>query len=259
MQLNWTIIGCGWLGVTLAEELIRNGKTVFGSTTTEAKLPMLNEMGINAFVLRENATVPVKIVESTDIVVLSVPPIKKEEPSAYGNYLCSITDQFKPETRFIFLGSTGIYPQKTGVYTEDYVSKSDEKSTVLYQAEEQLKRHLGSRLTRLRLGGLIGNNRHPVHSLSGKVNVKNPKGVINFVDKRDVIQVVLKVSETDTFGQVFNVVYPLHPTREKYYAELADKLGIPTPNFDSAPSIIREISSTKLMTSLGFIFEHSIQ
>ncbi len=259
MQLNWTIIGCGWLGGTLAEELIKNGHTVFGSTTSEAKLTMLNKKGINAFVLKEYATIQPKIIEATDIVVLSIPPIKREEPSLYGSYLCSIANQFKPETRFIFLGSTGIYPQKSGVYTENYVFEADEKTTVLHQAEEQLNHLLGTNLTRLRLGGLIGNDRHPVHSLSGKVNVKNPKGIINFVDKRDVIQVVLKVSETDTYGHVFNVVYPLHPTREKYYSEVADNLGIPTPNFDSTPSVIREISSTKLMTNLGFIFEHSIQ
>lgn len=259
MQLNWTIIGCGWLGASLAEKLIERGHTVFGSTTTEAKLFVLNQKGINAFVLNEDSMVSSEISHATDIVVLSIPPIKRAEPTKYGNYLCSIASQFKSDTRFIFLGSTGIYPQKSGLFTENYIFESNEKATTLYHAEEQLNEQFGERLTRLRLGGLIGENRNPVRSMSGKVDVKNPKGVINFVDKRDVIEVILDISENNAFGQVFNIVYPFHPTRENYYTEQAKAIGFPAPKFDYSNSITREICSDKVITELSFIFEHPVQ
>lgn len=258
MQLNWTIIGCGWLGVPLAEKLIERGYTVFGSTTREAKLSELTEKGIAAFVLNEHSKTPAEISNVTDIVVLSIPPIKRENIHAYGSYLCSITDQFRQETRFIFLGSTGIYPQKSGVYSENYTFKTDEQETVLFKAEEQLNALLGARLTRLRLGGLIGEERHPIRSLSGKVDVKNPEGVINFVNKKDIVELIISIVEKEVFGDVFNVVYPLHPTREKYYTELAQNFNIPVPKFDHSSSIIRKISSEKVIANLGFIFEHSI-
>ena len=36
-----TILGCGWLGLPLAQTLVKEGYSVKGSTTTEDKLEVL--------------------------------------------------------------------------------------------------------------------------------------------------------------------------------------------------------------------------
>ena len=261
MQLNWTIIGCGWLGVTLAEELVETGHHVFGSTTTESKLSQLNEKGIHGFLLTKNSSISPEIIEATNIVVLSIPPFNRSEKKLYGQYLCSIAKQFKHETRFIFLGSTGIYPQKSGRFDESYVFESQEKETALYSAEEQLSDLLAEKIAILRLGGLIGEDRHPIRTLSGKTGVKNPEGLINFVDKKDVIRCILEIEAKNAFGHAhtYNVVFPYHPQRKKYYTEIANQPGLLAPEFDHNPSIIREIVSEKLQLNFGFKFAHQIQ
>ena len=45
------IIGCGWLGLPLAKELISNNHKVKGSTTTKEKLKILKNEGIDAYLI----------------------------------------------------------------------------------------------------------------------------------------------------------------------------------------------------------------
>ena len=46
-----TIIGCGWLGLQLAESLIQKGNQVIGSTTQEKNLERLVSAVIETFIL----------------------------------------------------------------------------------------------------------------------------------------------------------------------------------------------------------------
>ncbi len=49
MQIS--ILGCGWLGVPLAESLIKKGFSIKGSTTSEEKIEILTKKGIEAFLI----------------------------------------------------------------------------------------------------------------------------------------------------------------------------------------------------------------
>ena len=46
-----SILGCGWLGLPLAESLIKDGHEVKGSTRDPEKLGQIREQGINPFLL----------------------------------------------------------------------------------------------------------------------------------------------------------------------------------------------------------------
>ncbi|GAB3814760.1 hypothetical protein GCM10028895_08160 [Pontibacter rugosus] len=46
-----SIMGCGWLGLPLAEQLVKQGYTVKGSTTTAAKQALLEEKNIQPYLL----------------------------------------------------------------------------------------------------------------------------------------------------------------------------------------------------------------
>ncbi|MGB5275232.1 MAG: NAD(P)-binding domain-containing protein [Flavobacteriaceae bacterium] len=45
------ILGCGWLGLPLAESLLKKGYRIHGSTTSEEKIEMLQHKGIDAFLV----------------------------------------------------------------------------------------------------------------------------------------------------------------------------------------------------------------
>ncbi|RYE24983.1 MAG: SDR family NAD(P)-dependent oxidoreductase, partial [Sphingobacteriaceae bacterium] len=50
-----SILGCGWLGLPLAKLLVAKGWQVKGSTTTFEKLNLLQEAGIEPFLIRAEA------------------------------------------------------------------------------------------------------------------------------------------------------------------------------------------------------------
>lgn len=256
--MNWTIIGCGWLGTSLGEKLVQKNEPVIGTTTSLSRQQALIQKGIKHFVFHVNSQISTDIVDYSEVVVLSIPPFERNNPLKYGEVLVHLSKQFKPSTHFIFLGSVGIYPQKNGVFAEDYYFENSEKNISLYQAEKQLSNFLKNRLTILRLGGLFGNDRHPIYSVSGKTEIKNPEGKINFVGKSDIISVIEIIAERHLFGEIFNVVYPSHPNRKEYYTQKAKELNLVPPKFDDSLSIVREISSEKIQNKLDFVFKQTI-
>lgn len=256
--MNWTIIGCGWLGASLGEVLVHNDHSVIGTTTTFERQEVLVQKGIKNVFFNLNSQISTEIIDLSDVVVLSIPPFNRNDPNAYGEALLHLVKQFHSKTKFIFLGSIGIYPQKNAVFQESYHFDDVEKSTSLYQAEKKLSDYLKNRLTILRLGGLFGNDRHPIYSLSGKTNIKNPDGKINFAGQKDIISAIQLIEKHDAFGEVFNIVYPSHPLRKEYYAQKAKELNLDAPEFDDTSSIVREISSAKIQNKLGLIFEQTI-
>ena len=256
--MNWTIIGCGWLGTSLGEALVKKDDQVIGTTTSNENSSSLTEKGIKHYSFQLNSQISNEIIDNSEIVIISIPPFDRNEPTKYGESLIHLVKQFNPKTRFIFLSSIGIYPQKDGVFDENYDFEPDEKTTSLYQAEKQLSGYLKKRITILRLGGLFGDDRHPVFSLSGKTNVKNPEGKINFVGKNDVIQIIQEIVQQNKFGEIFNVVFPNYPKRLNYYTQKAKELSITPPEFELSKNINREISSQKVQNSLNYKFKHEI-
>ena len=50
-QKKFSILGCGWLGLPLAEFLLKNHFLINGTTTNTHKLPILKEKSINPFLI----------------------------------------------------------------------------------------------------------------------------------------------------------------------------------------------------------------
>lgn len=256
--MNWTIIGCGWLGTRLAKSLLQNGNNVLATTTSSENQLILLQKGINSTVFKLTSQISTEIIDFSEIVVLSIPPFSREKPVEYGNALSELVNQFKSTTQFIFLGSTGIYPQKSGLFSEEYEFDKKEQANSLFQAEKKLVRCLKHRLTILRLGGLFGNDRHPIYHLAGKIGVKNPLGKINFAGDNDIIFIIQELASQKKLGGIFNLVFPEHPTREEYYSQKAKKLNLIAPKFEDVTSITREITSEKIQSVLNFRFKHEI-
>ena len=76
--------------------------------------------------------------------------------------------------------------------------------------------------------------------------------------KKDIIFVVQELAAQKKLGGIYNLVYPEHPTREKYYLKKAKELNLVAPKFDYTTNIIREIDSNKIQSTLNFKFMHEI-
>lgn len=258
-DLSVTIIGCGWLGLPLGKALVDLGHTVSGSVRSEAGFDKLQAAGIQPFVLdlEKSFDVPTEIVAQTDVLIITLPPIDAKHPERYEGMLKEVIAQFSEDSRILFTSSTGIYPKEAGNYVEDFVFNAEQDSTVLNRAENVI-RNANRSYVILRLGGLMGPNRHPIRSLQGRKGVENPDGPINFVHQGDVIRALLLCVENQEISGTFNLVFPQYPTRKSYYELAAKHYGFVPPEFAESPSVERRISANKIQERTGFTFDFPI-
>jgi nucleoside-diphosphate-sugar epimerase len=112
--------------------------------------------------------------------------------------------------------------------------------------------------TVIRFGGLIGENRHPIHFLAGRKNLENPEAPINLIHQDDCIGIIEAVISRNARGEVFNAVAPYHPSRKEYYTQKAVALGLPLPEFEEEKaSIGKTIVSDKITTVLDYTFKNT--
>lgn len=240
MTQTISIIGLGWLGLPLAKALKADGFNVKGSKSSSEGVEKVLAEGIDCqlfnttldFSLRESG---VRDLFNCDTMIVTLPPNAHHGVKKYPSIVKALgkTAHYCGVKRLIFTGSISVYGDQTGNLTEeailDPVSDSGKAIQVI---EDALIHEVNIPVTILRLGGLIGADRHPARALSGRNDVKNPHHPVNLVHQNDVIEMIKALVKSDwESNQIYNVVADSHPTRIDYYTNMADTLGISAPIF----------------------------
>jgi nucleoside-diphosphate-sugar epimerase len=263
---NICILGCGWLGLPLAKSLINNGFSVKGSTTTETKLAVLESANILAYSIRLTESEVIGNIEAflsdSEVLILDIPPKLRGDGAEHFVTKIETLIPFiekSPVKQVVFISSTSVYADNNTRITEDSKAEPDtESGRQLLATEKILQANTNFKTTVIRFGGLIGENRHPIHFLAGRKSLENPESPINLIHQDDCIGIIEAVIAQKTKGEVFNAVAPYHPTRKDYYLQKAKELGLPVPVFDeSKPSVGKTIISDKISTVLGYPFQHT--
>lgn len=265
-----SILGCGWLGLPLAKALLEKDFIIKGSTTSAEKLSLLDNVGIQSFLLALNPnTVPNEfadfLTESKTLIIAIPPKLRgknKDYSDAQNNSFVKKIENLLPfiekstVENVLFISSTAVYGEANEIIDENSIAiPVTESGKQLFEIEQLLLANTNFKTTILRFGGLIGEDRNPARFLAGKENVANPDAPINLIHLQDCIGIILKIIETNTWNTAFNAVTPVHPTREVYYTEkaLAEKLIPPTFNRE-IPSVGKTILSDKLVQQLNYTF-----
>ncbi len=270
MNSTISIIGCGWLGLPLAEYLQKKGFSIKGSTTTPSKLEELAAKGIQPFLLQlqgkdsqspEQDTILSKLLQA-DILILNIPPGRKN-PDVVSSFLTKIKTLLhaiatSPIQKIVFVSATSVYSLQNKVVTEvDAQNPTKTSGRALLQAEQLLQNCPNIETTILRLAGLYGPNRPAGRFLAGKKNLSNGEGRVNLVHQLDCIEVIYQIIRQEKWNKTFNVCSDDHPTRQTFYTEAAQKLRLPPPTFlldSSAQYCI--VSNEKVKTELGVFFRN---
>lgn len=258
-----SILGCGWLGLPLAKALLENGFSVKGSTTSNEKISILKNSGIqpHLITLSENETIGSlnDFLETSKILIIDVPP--KLRGSSTENFVSKIKNvipfiEKSSVENVLFISSTSVYGEDNLVVTEETELNPDtESGKQLVQAEQLLQSNPNFRTTILRFGGLIGEDRHPINFLAGKTNLDNPNAPINLIHQDDCVGIIQKIIELNSWNETFNAVTPFHPSRKEYYTQKAVDLNLELPEFNVENSSFgKTISSSKIETILEYVF-----
>ena len=258
-----SILGCGWLGLPLAKALLEKGFAINGSTTSNEKLAVLKNSGIQPYLIalsEDKTSGNLKgFLENSKILIIDVPP--KLRGSEKDNFVSKIKNvipfiEKSAVEKVLFISSTSVYAEDNLVITEETELNPDtESGKQLVQAEQLLQSNLKFKTTILRFGGLIGEDRHPIKFLSGRKNIENPNAPINLIHQEDCIGIVEKIITLDCWNETFNAATPFHPSRKEYYTQKAIEFELALPEFNSENSTFgKTIVSSRVETILGYTF-----
>ncbi|PKA98635.1 nucleoside-diphosphate-sugar epimerase [Flavobacteriaceae bacterium MAR_2009_75] len=263
MNKTIAVLGCGWLGLPLAQSFLKNGYQVKGSTTTKDKLKELEQLGITPFQIglkedRIEGDID-SFLKNIEVLIINVPP--KLRSGNGENYVMKMkllysAIQESSIKKVIFVSSTSVYGDIEGnVSEETNPQPSTESGKQLLVSENIFRNDNNIQSTIIRFGGLIGPERHPVTMLSGRTNLKNGHHPINLIHLNDCIKLISEIIAKNWYNETFNGVYPFHPKKEDYYISEAIKRNIQPPDY----KIItiekgKTVQSYNLTNVKGFMF-----
>ena len=264
MTSSVAVVGCGWLGLTLAKRLLSSGWEVNGSKTTPEGAAALRSDGIHGFPLKLDpvGNIPEDLFE-VDYAIINIPPSRRPDVESYHltqmNHLLSAVKASRVK-QVILVSSTSVYPELGRVVTEEDVAPPTKPSgRVLREVEAAWLAEPAFQCTVLRLAGLIGADRKPGRFLSGRRSLKNGDAPVNLIARKDVHNIIEAFLAKGCPNDIFNACADDHPLRRDYYRMASEKAGLPEPQFEPASETLayKVVSAEKLKSYLGYQFEVS--
>ncbi|MFD2100525.1 SDR family oxidoreductase [Flagellimonas iocasae] len=261
------VLGCGWLGLPLAKQLVLDSHEVFGSTTSEDKLLQLKNEGIQPYQITLK---PEKIhgniqdfLSQIDVLIINVPPrLRGSSTESFIDKMVLLRQEIQKcgVAKVIFVSSTAVYGDLEGEVTEQtQTHPTNESGIQLVQSEMLFWDDPNIKTTIIRFGGLIGPDRHPVTMLAKKQELSNGNDPVNLIHLDDCIHMIQTILVNQYWGDIFNGVNPFHPSKNDYYSSEAAKRNLPLPPYqiDNTPSKAKVVISKNFLDK-GHAFNTSI-
>lgn len=247
MKHKISILGCGWLGLPLANLLSHKNYSIKGSTTSVSKIPVLKEQGVLPYLidLKDYGTNFMEFLDSESLVIC----ITSKSIEGFKNLIRQI--ELSSIKQVLFISSTSVYPNLNQIVTEE----SPIKESLLSDIEQLFRANLNFKTSVIRFGGLFGYNRKPGNFFKGNKIINNPEGHINLIHRDDCVKIIMDIISANMWGEILNACTDSHPTRRVFYTQEMLKLGREMPIFNEKSSNeYKIVSNEKLKTLLGYHF-----
>lgn len=241
------IIGCGWLGLRLANHLSKKFE-IFTTTTSNDKKEQLFTKGLKPTItsftdyqLLEKME-KWNVISDLDVVIITVPFSEKIccVSSLYNRVqnLHSFIGGYKKQ--LFFMSSTGVYPDFEKEFSEEDISTNSVTG-------ERMIKGKYPQVNILRLSGLMGDER-----LLCNYTVSNLNFAVNHIHYMDVCLIIEKMIVLNSQSKIYNVVTQIHPSKAEVINAQKN-----IPFFQECKPKGKRISSAKLVSELDFEFQYS--
>ncbi len=230
-------MGCGWLGLPVAEKLIQEGYLVKGSTTSKEKIKILREKKIDPFLIhlseKEIKGNCAALFKDAHTIIINIPPkLRSGNKENYVQKMQLLHQELLKSfiTKILFVSSTSVYGDLNGeVFETTKPQPSTESGRQLLAAETLFTQSTHFDTTILRFGGLIGAKRHPIKMLAGRKDLKNGNYPINLIHLNDCVGIIHQILLNNWWNEIINGVHPEHPSKKEYYTSKALKMNLLAP------------------------------
>lgn len=269
------IIGCGYVGVPLAEAFRANGDVVFPTTRSPERARQFEEHSWHAVIADVTKPETLRKLPEADTVVFAVGYDSNSGASredVYAEGLKNVLDHLPESTRrLVFVSTTGVYGDADGhtVNEETPCDPARAGGKAFLKAEKYLRDHpvWSGRSVTLRMAGIYGPKRIPRSAdiEAGKPIPAPGGGALNLIHVDDAVQAIKLAADAETFSPLYIVSDGSPVDRRDYYREVARLMSAPDPTFEEpdpdSPAAQRaksdrKMSNQKLVTELGFQPKH---
>ena len=252
------VLGLGWLGLPLACELKKQGLAVTG-TKTVVNDSKINGIPVHPFNLYDEQKYG-RLWQHLNVetVVLNIPPLKNDL-SLYEKLMKSLIDSgFKAGVKHVlFISTTSVYGSQGRIIESNDSTPLTKSGEVHRRIEQYLLTQYPEQVSILRLAGLVGDDRHPIYSLSGRTEIKGGLNRVNLIHQIDVIAAIRRILTLSKWGKVFHLCADEHPTRDEYYTWAAKTLSLPQPQFSLDTTTSNKwVDATKTKEELGLKLQY---
>lgn len=251
-----SILGSGWLGKPLSDELEQLGYVVNCSTASDENYQRLKKLGKNIFQIKVRSGKVEGMVEKfleADILIVNITPNRDELDQEQFASLRPLIEQSDIQ-KVLLISSTSVYPNINRRVSED--EKSENKTHHLYRSEQFLKESQYFETTVVRMAGLIGGERHPGRFFAQKGHIKNASTPINLIHRIDCIKIITELIKQGVWGDVFNACSDEHPLKKDFYPLAAKSIGLSPPTVEAEKGDFKIIDNQKLKERLNITLEY---
>ena len=272
------IVGCGYVGVPLGAELVRQGHEVFGlrrSPDADEHLKAAGIVPVCADITKPDDLS--KLPLPFDWVVNSVSSDKggvEEYKQVYLEGTRYLVDWLSanPPKKFVYTSSTSVYGQTDGSLVKEHspTEPPSETSKVLVETEALLLKAASERkfpAVILRVAGIYGPERGHLFQQylrnEARISGKGER-IINMVHRDDLVGAIIAALKNGRPGEIYNVVDDEPVAQLHFFRWLSETLGKWMPPFaDEAENASRKrgltnkkVSNRRLKMELGYQFKY---
>lgn len=277
------IVGCGYVGLPLGAELVRQGHAVFGlrrSALAEAELKAAGITPLHADITQPETLA--KLPRDFDWVVNcaasgggGADDYRKVYLEGNRNLIAHLAGSML--RKFVYTSSTSVYAQNDGSVVTETAPTEPEADTakVLVETERLLLAAAAGSWERspqplpavvLRVAGIYGPGRGYAFKqfLRGEARIEGDGArVMNMIHRDDLIGVIIAALERGEAGQIYNAADNEPVSQHDFYAWLAGELKQPLPSKIAADAEVwrkrgvtnKHVSNAKLRAELNYAFK----
>lgn len=241
------ILGAGWLGTSLAQSLSKTYNCTVSVRSIEKQL-QLQATGLEVKIvqIKEDTILDESLFfRNTDVLIVSLTPILLPN---FEQVVQAIEQNHIKKV--ILFSSTGIYADCEGWVTETTdLHLEVPKVSHLKAIEDLFVLNPNFDCTVLRLGGLMGKDRHPVKFLAKKDFIDDANEPVNMISDIEIITIIEQLLTKELTNDIFNVVANDHRSKKEFYTDAALQRGLILPPFRDAKFFKnRVVSAEKIHT-----------
>ena len=272
------IVGCGYVGVPLGAELVRQGHEVFGMRRTTEGAGELQAAGIKPVAADITKTADLAGVQGPFDWVVNCVSSDRGGVEEYRRVYVEGTRNLvawlssTPPKKFVYTGSTSVYGQTdfSQVKESSPTEPASETGKALVETEKLLlEASQNKRLPAviLRAAGIYGPGRGHLflQYLKNEARIAGQgERIINMIHRDDLVGIIIAALKNGRAGEVYNAVDDEPIAQIHFFRWLSETLGKWMPPFTEgteAPERKRaatnkKVQNRKLKMELGYMFKY---